>query len=127
MATKEKLDAAQAAERIRTDVVGRPSVMDPSEQHRLKFCTEVCQNLGIEATPFNLAVVMDALHDADIEDGAPLEYPKYVVVGKDTNDKDVAVIVQNEDEEHEALNPQAAESAPKKGKAAKAEALTGEA
>lgn len=94
----QRLTPAEAADAIRDDIESNPAtITDPAMQHRMRFVTEVCHYLSLEPTPVNVQRVVDALHDAGIEDGVPEEYPKWVTYERDGQWYGVAV--QDVDEE----------------------------
>lgn len=101
------LDARSAAHEIR----GRMKQPSPEDQHIESFVGKVLDELGLEHTMNNAAMVARALHDADIQPHRIDEYPKAVTVKAvdekkygDDKEHDVVHVVQNEDEEQRVLN-----------------------
>lgn len=76
-----RLDVKSAADRIRTEVTGKPDI--PAEaRHALAFAKEVCAELGIDPDPVNMQAVAAALQRAGIEPHFAEEYPKMLTDDK---------------------------------------------
>lgn len=101
-----RLDPRGAAAAIRGHLT---ESMSPEDRHAEKFVGHVLDELGMEHTISNAAMVMSALHKADIVPHQIIEYPKWVdhptekVKDRDGNDTDkpVRYLVNNEDEDEE--------------------------
>lgn len=70
------LDPKAAAEVIRKDWETEAGPLSPDDRRALTFLEEVCEHLGIEATPANAAHVGHLLSKHGIQQHDPAEYPK---------------------------------------------------
>lgn len=95
-----RMDAAAAAARIR----GRLQQPEPQDRHVEAFAKKVCSHLGIEPNAYNVSMVVNALHHADIEPHQMQEYPKAIQregIDPKTDKSYPQIVVQNEQEEHD--------------------------
>ena len=88
----DKIGPKEAADTIRADFNNEHA--DPRFLHHVKFAGDVCQELGVEKSPENIAKTMRLLDKAGIEGHAYNDYPKWV-----QNERGERAVVN--DEEHE--------------------------
>src|SRR5574337_2227599 len=70
------LDPKAAADRIRDLLAKEPTPIQPQDRHQLSFLEKVCEHLGIEATPLNVAHVAHLMNKAGVDQHQPDEYLK---------------------------------------------------
>ncbi len=94
------LGAKEAADAIR-GVVEKDHMqrVDPTRAHQIRYVTQVCAELGLEASADNVNHVAAVLREHDIDLHAGHEYPKWVGKG------DAARIVNDAEEERLFLSP----------------------
>jgi hypothetical protein len=88
----EKIGPREAAATIRADFENEHA--DPRFLHHVRFAGQVCDELGVEKSPENIAKVMRLLGKAGIEGHAYNDFPKWV-----ENERGERGVVTDEDHE----------------------------
>lgn len=102
----QNLGAKEAANAIRDEVMmDRTMRGDPNHAHQMNYVKAVVKELGLEATPENIAHVATVLREHDIDVPAGQEYPKYATRKWDNTSH----IVNSREEEDKLVNEEAPE------------------